>query len=249
VAHINADGTALITDNAAGNVHRNDLNWEQGATYTTIHPTQQRRAPGDSRVMSSSTSKSQERILERFNDAWNGPAPPSIEDYMRTDESLKRLPLLVELIHIDLERRLTSGESVHVEEAYLRRFPELNADRAAVVALAAREFELRRRRDPNLSLEDFLQGWPQCRDELALLFRGASTIPSVSGNTSPTPPPFVPGQRGDATRDVLALLAPPQASDEIGRLGGYRVLKFLGSGGMGVVFHAEDAQLKRPVAL
>jgi serine/threonine protein kinase len=44
-------------------------------------------------------------------------------------------------------------------------------------------------------------------------------------------------------------LAPPQAPDEMGRLGGYRVLHIIGSGGMGVVFHAEDPVLKRPVAL
>jgi WD40 repeat protein len=43
--------------------------------------------------------------------------------------------------------------------------------------------------------------------------------------------------------------SPPQSADELGRLGGYRVLKVLGSGGMGVVFHAEDPVLGRPVAL
>src|SRR5262249_54545527 len=42
-------------------------------------------------------------------------------------------------------------------------------------------------------------------------------------------------------------LTPPQEADEIGRLGSYRVLKVLGSGGMGVVFKAEDPQLKRMV--
>jgi tRNA A-37 threonylcarbamoyl transferase component Bud32 len=35
----------------------------------------------------------------------------------------------------------------------------------------------------------------------------------------------------------------------MGRLGGYRVLRVIGTGSMGVVFEAEDAVLKRPVAL
>ncbi len=46
-----------------------------------------------------------------------------------------------------------------------------------------------------------------------------------------------------------ALLAPAQAPDELGRLGPYRVKRVLGSGGMGVVFEAEDPQLQRPVAV
>jgi serine/threonine protein kinase len=44
-------------------------------------------------------------------------------------------------------------------------------------------------------------------------------------------------------------LAPPEAKDEIGRLAGYRVLKLLGKGGMGMVFQAEDPALRRLVAL
>jgi hypothetical protein len=44
-------------------------------------------------------------------------------------------------------------------------------------------------------------------------------------------------------------LAPPQQPGELGRLGQYRILKQLGQGGMGVVFQAEDQQLRRLAAL
>ncbi len=45
------------------------------------------------------------------------------------------------------------------------------------------------------------------------------------------------------------VLAAPQGPDELGRLGGYRVLKLIGQGGMGKVYLAEDLKLKRRVAL
>jgi WD40 repeat protein len=53
----------------------------------------------------------------------------------------------------------------------------------------------------------------------------------------------------EQTQDLLTFLAAAEAPDELGRLGGYRVLQVLGTGGMGLVFRAEDVRLKRPVAL
>ncbi len=47
----------------------------------------------------------------------------------------------------------------------------------------------------------------------------------------------------------LSFLAPAVDGDELGWLANYRVLKVLGEGGMGMVLLAEDAKLKRPVAL
>ncbi len=61
-----------------------------------------------------------------------------------------------------------------------------------------------------------------------------------------------PGAAAKATGfspELYDFLAPAQAPDEIGRLGGYRILKILGAGGMGVVYQAEEINLKRMVAL
>jgi eukaryotic-like serine/threonine-protein kinase len=56
-----------------------------------------------------------------------------------------------------------------------------------------------------------------------------------------------PGVAYDAS--LIDFLALPQAAGELGRLGGYRIIKVLGHGGMGVVFQAEDPLLQRRLAI
>jgi eukaryotic-like serine/threonine-protein kinase len=85
-----------------------------------------------------------------------------------------------------------------------------------------------------------------------------ATVPPSQSDASanPTSPPSnapdaTVGVQPDSSQDfnLTNFLAAPQAPDELGRLGKYRILKILGHGGMGVVYQGEDLKLKRTVAI
>jgi hypothetical protein len=76
-----------------------------------------------------------EGLIRDFEDAWRRGREPALADYLQA-EGAQRRALLVELAHADLEFRLRRGEPARVE-SYLASFPELAADRNAVVGLLA----------------------------------------------------------------------------------------------------------------
>jgi len=72
---------------------------------------------------------------------------------------------------------------------------------------------------------------------------------SDPNSTTPENDPPIPSKANTPDGNPYPFLSPPQAPDELGRLGDYRVLRLLGAGGMGVVFEAEELTLARRVAL
>jgi eukaryotic-like serine/threonine-protein kinase len=80
---------------------------------------------------------------------------------------------------------------------------------------------------------------------VSLPSREPTTLPPPGSAEQTAPPSPLHGYDSS----LIEFLAPAQTDDELGRLGGYRILEMLGHGGMGVVFLGEDARLGRKIAI
>jgi hypothetical protein len=109
-----------------------------------------------------------ERIVLRFEDAWRRGERPSIADYLPVEEQGDSgpRPTLIELVHVDLERRLKRGEPRRVEE-YVSAWPMLAEDPSVLLELIVEECRLRARLDTHLTLAEYRARFPQFGDHLS----------------------------------------------------------------------------------
>lgn len=214
-----------------------------------------------------------ERVLEAFEAAWERGERPRVEVFLPADFAGSSL-LLHDLVQVEFEWRLKSGEAIRVRD-YLQRHPRLADDRTRVLELMAIEFAWRSRQEPALGLQSYLDEFPEYAADLAPLLQ-ANREAAVQSHAQKTDGNVHPGLNARDTEAVDSCLlgtgvyqagpAPDEAGLEtqVRAPGGargrppapdsalherYASTRLFATGGLGRVWLGRDQSLGRDVAV
>jgi hypothetical protein len=172
---------------------------------------------------------------------------PHLQEFLPPQEHSLYLPVLRELIRVELELSWREGKPRSVR-TFLDDYPLLVRDRTSVQEIAFEEYRLR-----------LLAGEQPSPAEYASQF-GIDTsgwfIPAPSSQPEPIPPTRLDDSRTPAPADLAFSVSPTnqEATDGFPAAGqvvaGFKLVRELGRGSFGCVYLAEQAMLSdRPVAL
>ena len=157
--------------------------------------------------------------------AWQSGDPPPLADFLPAEPAALRPIVLVELIKVDMERRLRSGAPFKMLEAYQLEFTEL-ADSDIPCDLIYEEYHLRRMSGETVDSAAYLKRFPRQAERLRLLGLDRQRTTSL---TRPDRRPVMP-QSGESIDD-------------------FDLLAQLGQGTFARVYLARQRSLERLVAL
>jgi serine/threonine protein kinase len=171
------------------------------------------------------------QYAESFEQAWaNAPASDAValQGYLPPPNDPLRLPVLHELIKIDLEARWKRGQPIQLEQ-YVQQFPELGPVETIPADLIYEEYRVRQRYGDRPALAAYL---PRFRQQYAALLKLADESPVTLEKADASTP----------SQHTLAPPIPPAASPlrqpEV-LPGGYKPIKLIGSGTFADVWSAE----------
>lgn len=180
-----------------------------------------------------------EARIRDFERAWLAGSRPNLSEFLPADPIARRA-ILPHLIHAELEFRIKQKDAARVEE-YLQRFPELLNDDAVVLQFLQAEFQLRRRFEPLLSLNEYERRFPQWRDSLRTWLLSSDHDP-LRTQVFVEPSHTKTSGSDETERGLPPEIGPSEWSD-------FEIRDELGRGGMGVVHLAWQRSLERLVAI